>query len=67
MKLTMGIVMFLLIGAFFIISNNNLHMLEQGSLSSFISIYVSWVGEIFDNGAQLSGYVVKLDWMPKTG
>jgi hypothetical protein len=67
MKLTMGIVMILLIGAFFIISNNNIHMLKQGSLSSFISNYIEWVGKIFDNGVQLTGYVAKLDWMPRTG
>jgi len=56
--------MFLLIGAFFIISQNNLALKETGNLNKFISLYSSWFGRILDNSSNAVGYVIKMDWLP---
>ena len=57
-------IFFLLIGAFFIVSENNLKMSENGSMGKFLGLYYLWTSQIFDNGADLVGYVVKMDWLP---
>jgi hypothetical protein len=64
MKITIFIVAFLLIGAFFIISNNNLHLSNGAEFHQFMSQYYGWFGKIFSNAAHATAYVVKLDWLP---
>jgi hypothetical protein len=63
--------MFFLMGAFFIISEKDLKMTEKGNFATFSSLYFSWLGQIFDNSKVLTGYVVRMDWLPdfmnKTG
>jgi len=56
--------MFLLIGAFFIISQNNLALKETGNLNKFISLYSAWLTRILDNSSNAVGYVIKMDWLP---
>jgi len=65
MKITMFIVMFLLVGAFFIISNNNLSLSQEGNMQKFLSMYKSWILSITDNLLKTTGYMIKLDWLPK--
>ena len=64
MKIIMFAIFFLLIGAFFIISENNLKMSESGSMDRFLGLYYSWTSQIFDNSVNLAGYVVKMSWLP---
>ena len=64
MKIAMLIVMFFIIGALFIISENKIDMREEAGQGKFISIYISWLGQIFDNTKATIGYVVKMDWLP---
>ena len=64
MKIYIFIVMLLLIGAFFIISQNNLALKETGNLNKFISLYSAWIEIILDNSSGAVGYVVKMDWLP---
>lgn len=64
MKIYMIIVMFLLIGAFYIISEKNLALRNSDSLEKFGVYYTSWLGSIIENLGYLTGYVVKLDWLP---
>lgn len=61
----MFIVMFLLVGAFFIISNNNLALSQEGNGQKFISMYKAWIFSITDNLLKTTGYMIKLDWLPK--
>ena len=61
----MFIVMFLLIGAFFIISNNNLALSQEGNLPKFFLMYKSWIFSITDNLLKTTGYMIKMDWLPK--
>jgi hypothetical protein len=57
--------MFIFLGAFFIVSNNNLHLSDRQQLSQFGNLYSSWLGDIFDNVKSVTGYVAKFEWLPE--
>ena len=65
MKIYMLIIMFLLIGAFFIISENNLALKNYDTRIKFGNLYLSWANQIIDNSKVLTGYIIKLDWLPE--
>lgn len=56
--------LFLLIGAFFIISENNLVLKKQENIDTFYELYFSWLSRIFDNSKEITGDIIKLDWLP---
>ena len=60
----MIIIIFLLTGAFFIISNNNLVMGDSQNIDKFIGLYSQWIDSLVFNAAGVSGYVVKMEWLP---
>jgi hypothetical protein len=64
MKILIFVMMFFLVGAFFIISEKNLALGHEGSLSTFSSLYASWLSQVFGNTFSLSGYIVKMEWLP---
>ncbi len=64
MKLFLFVMVFLLLGAFFIISENNLSIRGSSNRVELGKLYVSWLGHIALNSANLVGNVVKLDWLP---
>jgi len=64
MKITMFIVFFLLLGAFFIISENNLALKDAGNFSKFMGIYASWFSQLFQNAGSLTGNVISMRWLP---
>ncbi len=64
MKIVLFIVMFLLIGAFFIISNSNLHIGNPEQRGQFMQDYHGWFVKIVNNTVGVSGYVIKMDWLP---
>lgn len=64
MKTIMIILIFLLIGAFFIIAQENLNLTENDSRAQFVKEYVSWFGDLFNNSKQVTSYVIKMDWLP---
>jgi len=65
MKVLMFIVIFFLIGACFIISENNLHLSDESEFKEFNVLYLSWLGNIFGNLQETTGYLVKFDWLPE--
>ncbi len=67
MKTIMIIVIFLLIGAFFIISNENIKLNSKENVNYFFSEYGEWFDKLIDNGRTAAGYVVKMDWLPDEG
>jgi len=66
MKIVMSILMILLLGAFFIISQNNLALKNSENVDRFVSNYASWVGDVVKNIGSLTGYIVKLEWLPES-
>lgn len=64
MKIWMFLIIFLLVGAFFIISQNNLALSQQGNFQKFVGLYSTWFGKLAGNGVNIAGYVVKMNWLP---
>jgi len=64
MKVLMLVIIFLLIGAFSIISNENIKMNSKENIGSFFKSYSNWFDKLINNGKTVAGYVVKIKWMP---
>ena len=62
----MIIVGFLLIGAFFIISNNNLYMINEKDVNIFYEKYRWWFGDIGSNTISITSNIVKMRWLPNS-
>jgi len=63
MKVILIIMVFLLMNAFFIISNNSLSLKEEGNIGKLYDLYTSWLGKVVDNLAKITGEIVRLDWV----
>lgn len=64
MKVIMFIILFLLLGAFFIISEEKTKLNSNENLEKFFDDYADWINKLFDNSKTISGYVVKMRWLP---
>jgi len=64
MKIALLFIIFLLLGAFFIVGENKLALRNPDARMELGRLYFSWIGQVFKNGGNLVGYVVKLDWLP---
>lgn len=65
MKILMIVVMFLMLGGFFIISENNLALNSGTDVDEFFSLYSKWIDELGGNGKTVVGHVVKMGWLPE--
>ncbi len=65
MKIFLFIIIFFILGALFIISNNNLALINKGNLNTFSVLYVKWLDDIYSNTYSLTGKIIQLDWLPK--
>ena len=65
MKLIMFIILFLLISAFFIISNQEIRLNNKENISLFFKEYAVWFDSLILNGKDVAGYVIKMEWLPK--
>lgn len=64
MKIIMIIVMFLLIGAFFIISEENLALQNSENMEKFMVGYGDWIDNVVTGVGGVTGYVLKMKWLP---
>ncbi len=64
MKITLVILKLLFLGALFIISNHELSLSEPIERGNFISLYQDWLKNLFEQGFQVTSYVVKFEWLP---
>ncbi len=65
MKIFIFILMFFIIGALLIISNNNLAMYQQSNVVKFSELYVEWFDGLYANSQILIKEIVKLNWFPE--
>jgi len=56
--------MFFVISALFIISNNNLAMYKQQNIVNFVDTYLTWLNQIISNTQKITGEIIKLEWLP---
>jgi hypothetical protein len=57
---------FLIMGALFIVSNNNLAMYKQENIVNFVDLYLTWINNLSSNLYSLTGDIIKLDWVPSS-
>ena len=65
MKVFLFVLIFFILGALLIISNNNLALYDSSNVGIFLNLYSAWLDDIFSNSFNLVGKVVELDWLPK--
>lgn len=65
MKITMIILKLLFLGALFIISNHDLALNNSDNRTEFIDMYNAWIEKLFNQGAELTGYILKSEWLPE--
>lgn len=65
-RTTIFIIKFLLFGALFIVSNDNLYLNNPADFSQFSSTYITWLDLMYSNMKTATGYVIQLEWMPDT-
>ena len=66
MRFLIIILMFFILGALFIISNNELALYERENFEEFKFLYSGWLDGIYDNMLTMTGEAVKLSWVPDT-
>ncbi|MDP3026213.1 MAG: hypothetical protein Q8N63_00780 [Nanoarchaeota archaeon] len=67
MKVLMFVILFLLIGAFFIVSNQNIKLDSKENFNSFLKEYGKWFDQLVGNSKSASGYLIKMEWLPDEG
>ena len=67
MKIISILLMFLILGALFIISNQNLALKDEENFNKFADGYYIWLNSLFENGKTITSYVVNSNWLPETG
>lgn len=65
MKLVIFLLMFLVIGALLIISNNNLALYRDENVVKFRGLYIDWLDGVYSNVLGITGNVIKLRWLPE--
>lgn len=64
MKITMVVIKLLFLGALFIVSNYNLYLSNPIDRENFFNMYSSWLDHLFSQALDVTGYVVKFEWLP---
>ena len=64
MKFLLFLIMFFVVSALLIISNENLKLNEEGTFEIFKDSYFEWLDQIYVNSQTITGNVVGLDWTP---
>ena len=67
MKIIMFVLLFLLTGAFFIISNENIKMNSSENVDVFFDSYGHWFDKLIGNSKSIGGFLVKMEWLPGEG
>lgn len=65
MRWLMFVLKFLLIGALFIVSNNNLALIDSDDRQAFYDESGKWLKDVTVNFGELTAFVVKVKWLPR--
>jgi len=65
MRILLVVLIFFVLGALFIISNNGLTLYNDEDFSDFSELYVLWLDSTYSNVQKVTGNAVKLDWLPE--
>jgi len=64
MKIILFVLMFLVIGALLILSNNNLPLYKDENISQFKILYIQWLDDVYQNTQSITGNVIGMKWLP---
>jgi hypothetical protein len=64
-KILTFVIVFLVIGAVFIVVNLGLNITNKNDQSVFLGEYGKWIKQSFINAKNVVGYAVKMEWIPK--
>jgi hypothetical protein len=65
MRAVIILMAFLILGGLFIVSNNDLALKDSGNIGELGERYYDWIGNLFGNGKEFTGYVINSDWLPE--
>jgi hypothetical protein len=65
MKFLIFILMFFILGALLIISNENIYVGNQQGLNLFFNPYLNWLNSVYFNFQNIFSSVIGLDWIPE--
>ena len=63
-RVGLACVLFFVIGALFIISNESLSLISSEERTDFVRLYGLWLSPIGENIQQITGQVIAADWIP---
>jgi hypothetical protein len=58
------ILMFFIVGALVIISNNSLALYYPENAEKFFDLYVFWLNKLCSNFLDITGDAIKMEWLP---
>ena len=64
MRIVIFVMIFFIVSALLIVSNNNLALYKNENIPKFSHLYVEWLGKVYENVITSGGYVIRLDWLP---
>lgn len=64
MRLLVFILVFLLMGAFYIVTAHNIALKNPGAFETLLVKYLGWFPKVIENVISVTGHVIKLEWMP---
>ena len=59
------ILIFFILSALIIASNNDIGLYEKGNTAKFSELYFGWLNNVYKNGQTITGYITGMDWFPK--
>ena len=59
------LILFFALCSLIIINNNNLHLSNQEDFHTFTATYGQWFDNFYLNMQNVTGYVVKMSWVPE--
>jgi len=65
MKFLILILMFFVLSALLIISNNNLYIGNGKDFKIFFDSYINWADNFYLNSQKIVGGVIKINWFPE--
>ena len=65
MKIFMIILMFFVIGALLIISNNSLSLYQEENMIQFKTLYFNWLDDVYGNIELIVKNIVSVKWLPE--
>jgi len=63
MKFVVIVLVFILLNGFLIVSNNDLYLKNGSAWKELGGLYIDWLKKIAENGVEITGEVVKMDWV----